>query len=98
VSADNWAICPKCLAKAVAEKEAARKRADDAYGKLPAVEWRKLADEAAREIGPNTSLREDYWFSMGEGGQFEAKYRGDCQDCDFVFEFMEKRQAWRPTA
>lgn len=39
MSADNWAICPKCHVKWNAHLNAVRKSVRDAYGKVPRITY-----------------------------------------------------------
>lgn len=92
MSADNWAICPRCLA--VAEKEHAERfqAAVDAYGKVPAEEYEQLRAEAQTAIDKEVfqTFREDYEIYGAEDGTIKVSYSGYCQTChlglDFKFE------------
>ena len=96
MSADNWATCPKCLRTAAAEKEARHRTAAEAYGKVPADEWRALVAEAEAEPELEDTLREDYSVGMTVTGRFYVSYRGRCQRCDFEHRFKAEEQVLKP--
>lgn len=88
MSADNWAVCPKCQADRDAELAAAREVVTRAYGKVPIDEFdrlrRELADDEARNAGQQNSyrtFREDYEIYDTRNGQVKIEYEGRCTDC-----------------
>lgn len=92
MSADNWAVCPKCLKRAEAEKEKRHAKAAKAYGKVPADEWRALVAEAEKPVDVPETLREDYQLGVTDGGEFYVIYRCSCQHCGFAHEFKHEQQ------
>lgn len=102
MSADNWRICPKCLAHAIEKRNAAihkaTKAANEAYGKVSAVEFMKL-DRVVKELELSTlpdaeTFREDYNIGTYEDGRFTVDYCGECQerDCNFKVNFKHSEQ------
>ena len=94
MSADNWAICPKCAEKADASQQARILGAAEKYGKIPADEYVKLSKEVSKVEELEATLREDYGFSIDNNGKFHATYRAECSVCDFHFAFKESKQVF----
>ena len=92
MSADNWAICPRCKAKKDVEAETRVKAAQDAYGKVSAEKYTQLLDAAKAPVAYGNSLREDYRLGIDEDGDFTVSYRGSCRDCGFSHEFKHEEQ------
>lgn len=94
MSADNWAICPRCLKNAEVEKQKALESAAKAYGKATPDEWRAMTDEAAKPIDSEEfrTFREDYEFYINEDGEWSADYHGGCAKCKLEFTFKKTEQ------
>lgn len=95
MSADNWTVCPACKAKAIEARVAARRRAEENYGKVSRKDYRLLCD-AAEEIASKPfpdHMREDYEIGMNEDGGFFVSYRASCQDCPFEFAYRHEADA-----
>lgn len=60
MSADNWALCPKCRQKAIAETEQLRATAAEAYGKVPVEEFDNLRAKADLGVTIERTFREDW--------------------------------------
>ncbi len=87
MSADSYAICPKCSTASAKLKADAVAAAELAYETKPAREWerlRKIADEIEE---PHQTVREDYEIGLLDDGQFIITYEGSCRACDFHFKF-----------
>jgi len=87
MSANNWAICPKCKIK---HEEDATKRLADAqekYGKIPAEEFIIILAEAKKVSILKESLREDYEIGVDKQGEFYVNYGCCCQTCRFIYEY-----------
>lgn len=99
MSADNWAICPRCLDRAYAEWSARLQVAADAYGKVPPDEYERLRSEALVPIDEETfrTFREDYEFYGAKEGTIKAVYKGRCQTCDVGVEFEHAHPFYEPT-
>jgi hypothetical protein len=102
MSADNWAVCPKCLAAARAKRAAAAELAESAYGVKPVEEFdrlRALANVPIIEEDLRT-LREDYdvgiWGSDTDPAtaDFNVGYSAHCDTCGFAFHYKHKRQVF----
>lgn len=80
MSADNWALCPKCLAARLKKHDALEMKAMKAYGNLPVDEFKKLEAEAKdfKKKEPEPTLREDYEVCISYEGAFMVRYSGRC--------------------
>lgn len=89
MSADQWAVCPRCLKGAgewhaavtiAAAVTLAAAIAAIGYGVLSLAEFDRLRDEAA--IPPDRldfrTFREDYQVGVTDEGEFYIDYRGSC--------------------
>lgn len=90
MSADNWAVCPRCKKKAESAKDSKHAATMEAYGKVPADQWRKMYQETFEDIELEPTLREDYEIHMSEDGEFFVSYSGRCTACDFVHKFRHE--------
>lgn len=91
MSADNWAVCPKCHAEARAKRAAAAELASTAYGVKPVEEFDRLRAIASAPLDTEKlrTLREDY--DIGVYGDDEEatqaslviSYEGSCKTCGF---------------
>lgn len=96
MSADNWAICPRCLARA--QKSAADMTASamDSYGKVSVKEFderRRKADAFAKDALDErqlTTFREDYEIGLYQGA-IHVTYDGACATCGLALEFRDIR-------
>ncbi len=88
MSADNWAVCPRCSDDNQAEVDRLAEEMKKAYGKVTAEEFVALTgqfaaarDKArdAREVG--TEFREDYEIYGAEDGVLKIRYGGHCRMC-----------------
>jgi hypothetical protein len=83
MSADNWKVCPKCLARNLAELRELQKAVDAAYGKVPKEEYMKLrvdVDNFAHLKEEN--FREDYEIYTDDKLQLTVSYYGQCTVCE----------------
>lgn len=87
MSADNWAICPKCKRDAKERTAQIKQAVKDAYGKLPADEYLKLVKQLEVEPKLDDNFREDYEIGMQDNGEFYIRYSGECGDCGFSFSY-----------
>jgi len=94
VSADNWAVCPTCLAAANAELEELARQIADGYGVLPVEEWDGLRTRLAQGIDERklTTFREDYEIYGAEDGVIYVSYSGHCQKCPAGLDFKFARE------
>jgi hypothetical protein len=93
MSANNWGICPRCLAKAEADQMARIAKSRAAYGVLPADEYEELRGQAAEPISPEDfrTLREDYEIGIFDG-TFSINYGSSCKTCGLSHEFKHEEQ------
>lgn len=96
MSADNWAICPSCVAVAEADAKAARLAVEDVYGKVSAEEY-IARTQALKEVDPEAhrTLREDYE-TYTEEGYMKVHYRVACTTCNLAGEMNESKLFWTP--
>lgn len=93
MSADNWAICPRCHIKAENEWDAKQQEFRQAYGKVSEEEYHRM--RIALQVKPKAenTMREDYEFYIEPGtGWFNASYGASCENCGFKHEFHHKEQ------
>lgn len=94
MSATNWASCPKCHQKAVADQKQAIDAAIDAYGKVPMQEHQEMLKAAHAPIELEYSLREDYRIGFAlESTYFIVTYTCHCETCGFSHEFRHKNDS-----
>ena len=89
MSADNWAVCPRCLKAARAEQARAEEAARAAYGAAPVEEFDRLRAEAAKGIDAERlrTFREDWYIGILDDGEFRVSYKGSCNVCHLHHEF-----------
>ncbi len=95
MSADNWAVCPRCLAEALTEYRAELDCVGALYGEVPVEEF----DTARAALTPPNrddfqTFREDYEFYGAEQGEVTASYSGHCSKCGLGLDFKESRRFW----
>jgi hypothetical protein len=83
MSADNWAMCPRCLLRHEAEVLTKKTTAEAAYGKVSLQEWQDLQEAAiaARKPIAERNFREDYDIGMDTNGELDISYSGNCSKC-----------------
>lgn len=94
MSADNWAVCPRCKLKPEVDHFAIKaemmSKAQEAYGKVSPGEYEDLK-KAAQDYDDDpelpTNFREDYEQGVSDDGSYSVSYHGECQDCGFKFTF-----------
>ena len=89
MSADNWAVCPKCKIRIDKERDELIQKVSSAYGKIPAEEYLILKSQLNDYVEYPRELREDYEQGIDEYGEYGVNYRGRCchQECGFVFKY-----------
>lgn len=93
MSADNWAICPKCKITAEEKQKKLKLKAGAAYGKVEPEAYLQMLAEAEGPIVHKETLREDFYIGIDEDGDFSASYRGNCTECKFSFSFKHEADA-----
>lgn len=93
MSADRWSVCPRCVKVAEAKREAAFKKAKEAYGKVDADKYLEMLRKAEGiETDPRRmtrSLREDYGQGLS-GGVYQVSYRCYCNECGWSWEYEQQ--------
>lgn len=95
MSANNWAICPKCLAGARAFEQQARANVAALYGTVSVAEF-DAAREAVQAVDPEKfqTFREDYEFYGAETGELIATYSGSCTECGLSCNLNVGKRFW----
>ncbi len=84
MSADNWAVCPRCFDKMKLDAAKKAQEAKDEYGE----EWLKFHSLVWEpEPEPEPDLREDYEIYFGDDGEFVVSYHCKCAKCGFEFSY-----------
>lgn len=86
MSADNWAICPFCVADARAEHDRKVREVNAAYGNVPVDEYRALDAALPDEFDPYSvepSVREDWEIGLSDPEDTNALliYSARCKTC-----------------
>lgn len=93
MSADNWAQCPRCTARAEAKFRARTAAIGASYGKVTVEEFdaarKLLASDMAAFENRRPTFREDYEFYGAESGTVTARYGGSCDECGLELHFSE---------
>ena len=91
MSADNWAICPRCNVDLQIKTIAFEQLVKEQYGKIPIEEWEKMKKGSKKEE-LQTTLREDYEMWMSDYGIFHVRYNASCEKCNYEFAFNHEQQ------
>ena len=92
MSADNWAICPRCKLEEQRQYDLQVQEVVDAYGKITAEEYEAKKEALRNRPKLETTLREDYESFITEEGRFYISYTGACQACAFRHDFKVDEQ------
>jgi len=90
MSADNWAICPKCKIKNDQINEKRLLDVEKKYGIISSEEYIALVKEVSEPIEIEETLREDYYIGI-EDGIFEVEYSCNCSVCGFKYSFENEK-------
>lgn len=93
MSADSYAICPRCAHAEELRIADLKARVNAEYGVLPIAEFDALCAEAsvAIDLEKLTTFREDYEFYGAEDGVVNVSYSGHCSVCDCGIDFSDQR-------
>lgn len=95
MSADNWAVCPRCKKLEMETIAELDRRIEQEYGKISIDDFLVLRNEAQnrREGLPlqKATFREDYEIYGAEDGGVEVNYRGSCNCCGLALKFTDYR-------
>lgn len=93
MSADNWAICPRCKKQHEKSVEDRKKKVEKKYGKIPSNEYLELMKKSKEKLKLEVStLREDYEIRVDVDGHFEIKYSCHCWVCKLEHVFNHTEQ------
>ncbi len=87
MSANNWAICPRCKKQNNAANAKRIVDIEKQYGKISSVDYLDLVRKDNKVIAIEETLREDYSIYMDEDGEFHIDYSCRCDECDFEFDY-----------
>lgn len=95
MSADNWAVCPRCLHEAERAAAEARDVVMALYGTIPVAEF-DAKRAALEDVDPEvyTTFREDYEFHGAEDGEVVASYSGTCTTCGLSADLRHSERFW----
>lgn len=91
MSADNWAICPRCKKKIEADKAQLVSKMEKSYGKIPVADFLYLKANADKPIEWEATMREDYEIGVDDDGEFSMNYSCSCSMCGFEFNYEYKQ-------
>lgn len=91
MSADNWAICPRCHRRHFEKLRAGAERVKAAYGQVPVEDWDQMRtqQEEAEATPLQATFREDYEFYGAEKGEVISSYSGRCTACGLSLHFTD---------
>jgi hypothetical protein len=104
MSADSWAMCPRCTNNDEQEIPAMERKLHESYGKVSFEEYEQMQttiDECRYERDNNprrATFREDYEFYGAETGTLQISYSGQCTVCGLKLKFQEERDFYVPKA
>lgn len=95
MSANNWAVCPKCVAEAKREADEAHAKVYVQYGKVSLGEFDRLRVDL-ETVDPEDfrSFREDYEFYGAEEGEIQVSYSGNCSQCGLRTNLKTSKKFW----
>lgn len=82
MSADNWAICPRCEER----KKKLEEEVKSLYGQISAEDYLKKVEELKVQNKDLYTLREDYEIGIYKG-QFRVDYGASCKVCGFNYSY-----------
>ncbi len=89
MSADNWAICPKCKRLDDEKRRSFAKQIKEAYGTLPENEYLEMIGQLNDPARLEETLREDYEIGI-LNDYFYVSYGAHCDKCGFKHSFNHK--------
>lgn len=87
MSADNWAICPKCLELEEDKQEALEEKISKSYGVVSPEEYMRLVEKSRNRPSLELTLREDYEIGILNTAEFYVRYKGQCPKCGFTYTY-----------
>ena len=97
MSADNWAVCPRCHASGAS----APKPKPPIYGRASEEQYKaflagEYQGEIAKDAEDERKMREDYEIFVSEEGVLTVKYSCSCYECGFAFKFSHEEAIYEP--
>jgi hypothetical protein len=91
MSADNWAICPRCERQRMRSLEVEKAELHAAYGTVPVEEFdkRRAAYNQRLTARPTPTFHEDYEIYGAESGVLHIRYGGGCETCGLRHKFSD---------
>jgi hypothetical protein len=91
MSADRWAVCPRCNNAWLTELTRCGAEVEAAYGKVPADEYERLRSAVRAQAGKHLdeTFREDYEIGI-DGSAFVVSYHGKCTTCGLRHKFERR--------
>lgn len=97
VSADNWEVCPQCVARAKKAADEAHAKVYAQYGKVPPEEFDRLrSDLTAVDPEDFRTFREDYELYGANEGELRVSYSGGCETCGLRTALETSKKFWQP--
>lgn len=90
MSADNWAVCPKCKANKLAARDEAKRLADESYGRVDSSEYLRLLQVSSIPVTEQETMREDYEIGIDDEGLLIVSFQASCE-CGFEFTFKHQK-------
>ena len=92
MSADNWAVCPRCEKKRQAKIRETEAEVTAAYGKVSVDKFDAMRESLAelRTAEPVQTFREDYEVTGAEDGVVVVSYSGHCRVCRLACTFRHE--------
>ena len=90
MSADNWAVCPRCIKRAEAARAEQIRVTGANYGHVPEPDYAE-AVQAIRDVNPKDfqTFREDYEIYGASDGKVQVDYSGHCGVCELALDFND---------
>ena len=92
MSADNWAVCPKCKAAAIKAREDKQLAIGKAYGSVPPQEYLDMLKAIEGPLVFPETFREDYEQGVLPDGEYYISYCGSCEECGLSHSFKHSEQ------
>lgn len=87
MSADNWAICPKCQELTDDRQEMLEEKLSKSYGVVPPEEYLRLFENSRKKVNLEPTLREDYEIGILNTAEFYVRYEAVCRTCGFSYAY-----------
>lgn len=89
MSADNWAICPKCEKMNNKKRQSLASQIKESYGQLSENEDLEMVEKFKTPTMLEETLREDYKIGIWNN-EFCTSYFASCDKCGFEHSFNHK--------